>query len=238
MTTNPFLTSERAALRTAIGERDAAKEQAGVASETADRSAEQVRSAEKMLACFGDVNDAILKHRAASFKSAAQGGAKPSLALPADLVRRERARDEAASAVAAAKAAHASLASELTAAKSALRKAELKVSETAGEVLVAKAAEQGRILTDVWTDLWAKIDALNALRASLHIRLPPEIIHTLQSFEAMDHRQFPGGRNERLGKAIQHWRTYHSDLCKSADATQSDHPINDGESSAVIERVA
>jgi hypothetical protein len=42
-------------------------------------SGEQVRSAEKKLAAFGDVDGAILKHRAASFKSAAQGGPTPTL---------------------------------------------------------------------------------------------------------------------------------------------------------------
>jgi hypothetical protein len=237
MTSNPVPTSERAALRKAIAEREAAKEAVRVAGETADRSAEQVRNAVKKLAGFGDVDDAILKHRAASFKSAAQGGAKPSLALPEDLVRRERARDEAASAVAAAKAAHASLASELAAAENVVRKAESKVSEMAAEILVAVAAEPGRALTELWNVLWGTIDALNALRASLLVKLPPEIIHTLQSFEAMDHRQFPGGRNEQLARAIQHWKAYHSGLCKNADAAEP-NPINDGVSSAVVERVA
>jgi hypothetical protein len=237
MTSNPASTTQRDALREAIADRNAAEEVMRVAREAADRSKEQVRSAEAKLAAFCDVDDAILKHRAASFKIAAQGGPKPSLALPSDLVRRERARDEAAAAVAAAKAAHASLAAELSQADNVLRRAELKVSETAGEVLVAEAAEQGRTLNDIWSDLWTTVDALNALRASLHVKLPPDIIRTLQSFAAMDHRQFPGGRNEQLAKAIRRWRAYHSGLCKSADATQPD-PINDGVSSTVIERVA
>jgi len=114
--------------------------------------------------------------------------------------------------------------------------AELMVSEAVGEVLVAEAVEKGRTLTDIWNNLWATIDALNALRASLHVKLPPEIIRTLQSFEAMDHRQFPGGRNEQVTKAIQHWRAYHSGLCKGADATEPT-TINDGVSSAVVERM-
>jgi len=236
MTTNPVST-ERAALRLAIAERNAAKEVARVASETGDRSQEQVRNAEARLAAFGNVDDAILKHRAASFKSAAQGGPKPSLALPDDLVRRERARDEAASAAAAANAAHASLASELTQAKSALRKAELKVSETAGQVLVAEAAERGRSLSDLWNGLWSTIDELNALRSSPHVKLPNDIIRTLQSFAAMDYRQFAGGRNQQLARADQHWRLYYVALCKSADATPPD-PINDSVASVVVERVA
>jgi hypothetical protein len=109
--------------------------------------------------------------------------------------------------------------------------AELMVSEAVGEVLVAEAVEKGGTLTDIWNNLWATIDALNALRASLHVKLPPEIIRTLQSFEAMDHRQFPGGRNKQVTKAIQHWRAYHSGLCKGADATEPT-TINDGVSSA------
>jgi hypothetical protein len=237
MTTDSVSTGERAALRQAIAERDTAKEAARVARDSTDRSEEQVRSAERKLAAFGDVDDAILKHRAASFKSAAQGGPRPSLALPDDLVRRERARDEAASAVAAAKAAHASLAGELAAAERALQRAEFKVSETAYEVLAGGVIEPGRALTRIWTDLWGTIDILNALRASLRVKLPPEIVRTLDSFSAMDHRQFPGNRNEQLSRAVQHWRSYHAALCECADATQPDLN-NESVSSAVINRVA
>ena len=66
---------------------DAAKEAVRVASETAERAKGLVAAAETKLAAFGDVDGAILAHRAASFKTAAQGGPKPSLALPDDLVR-------------------------------------------------------------------------------------------------------------------------------------------------------
>lgn len=73
--------------------------------------------------------------------------------MPEDLVRRERARDEAASAVAAARAAHASLARELAAAERALERAEFKVSEAALEVLAAGVIEPGRALTRIWRSM-------------------------------------------------------------------------------------
>jgi len=237
MTSDSVSSDERAALRQAIAERDTTKEVVRVARDSIDRSTEQVRSAERKLAAFGDVDDAILKHRAASFKSAAQGGPKPTLALPENLVRRERARDEAASAVAAAKAAHASLTGELAAVEKALHSAEFKVSETASEVMAAGVIEPGRALTRIWTDLWGTIDMLNALRASLRVKLPPEIVRTLDSFGAMDHRQFPGGRNEQLARAGQHWRSFHAALCRSADAAQPDS-IHDGVPPSAVERVA
>jgi hypothetical protein len=230
------MTSQRDALRKAITERDSAREKVRVAGESAECGKQLQRTAQRKLEQFGDVNDAILKHRAASFKSAAQGGPKPSLALPEDLVRRERARDEAASAVAAARAAHGSLVGELAEAQAALRKAETAVSELAGQILIAETAERGSALMAIWNDLWATIDALNALR-STGVQLPREVVRTLQSFEGMDHRQFPGNRNEQLARAVQHWKAYRQTLCKSADATEPD-PINDGISSAVVERVA
>jgi hypothetical protein len=230
------MTSQRDALRKAIGERDAAQEKVRVAAESAESGKQLLRTAQRKLEQFGDVDGAILKHRAASFKSAAQGGPQPSLALPDDLVRRERARDEAASAVAAARAAHGSLVGEFAEVQAALRKAETTVSELAGQVLIAKTAEHASALPTIWNDLWATIDALNALR-STGVQLPREVVRTLQSFEGMDHRQFPGNRNEQLARAVQHWKAYRQALCKSADATEPD-PTNGGVSSAVVERVA
>jgi hypothetical protein len=229
------MTSQRDALRNAITERDAAKEKARVAGESAECGKQLLRTAQRKLEQFGDVDDAILKHRAASFKSAAQGGPKPSLALPEDLVRRERARDEAASAVAAARAAHGSFVGELAEVQAALRRAETTLSELAGQVLIAETAEQASALPTIWNDLWATIDALNGLR-STGVQLPREVIRTLQSFEGMDHRQFPGNRNEQLVRAVQHWKAYRQALCRSADAAQP-NPINDG-MSAAVERAA
>jgi hypothetical protein len=240
MTPRPALTTEREVLKRAIHERDTVKEALRVASETAAKAKELLRAAQAKLAAFGDVNDEILKHRAASYKSAAQGGPKPTLSLPEELLRRSRDRDDAASAVAAVQAAHASLAGELAAAESALHKAESKVSEKASEVLAAGAAEPGRALTEIWNEMWSTIDALNALRLALRVKVPADIVRTLQSFEAMDHRQFPGGRNAALATAAQHWKAYHAALCADADATAPDSIDGDGDASsaAVVERVA
>jgi hypothetical protein len=234
---NPASSSERAALRQAIAAREAAKERVGVASKSAERGKQLLREAQHKLEQFGDVGDAILKHRTASFKSAVQGGPKPSLALPDDLVRRERARDEAAASVSAAKAAHGSLVGDFAEAQSALRKAESRVSELAAEVLVAETAARGRGLAELWNELWATIDALNALGLSLRVKLPSDVVRTLQSFEGMDHRQFPGNRNAQLASAVLHWRSYHAALCASADAT-GPNLSDDGVSPAAVERVA
>jgi hypothetical protein len=237
MTSDSISTDERAALRKAIAERDAANEAVRVASGPADRAGQLLRAAETKLAAFGDVDGAILKHRANSFKNAAQGGgSKPSLALPDDLLKKERGRDEAASAVAAARVAHSSLVGELAEAQAALRKAERKTLELAGQVLIAETTQQGNSLTTIWNDLWASIDALNALR-STGVQLPREVVRTLQSFEGLDHRQFPGNRNEQLARAVQYWKAYRNALYKSADATEP-APINDGVPPSAVERVA
>jgi hypothetical protein len=232
---NSASTSERAALGEAIAERDTAKEALRVASEAAERGKQLLRTAQHKFELFGDVEGAILQHRAASFKSAAQGGPKPSLALPSDLLKRERARDEAASEVAAARAAHSSLVGEFAEAQAALREAESKVSELAGRVLAAETAEQGSALTSIWNDLWATVDSLKGLSSS-GVQLPREVIRTLQSFEAMDHRQFAGNHNTQLARAVLYWKAYRHALCKGANATGPE-PI-DGDEPPAVERAA
>jgi hypothetical protein len=232
---NSASTSERAALSKAIAERDTAKEALRVASEAAERGKQLLRTAQHKLEQFGDVEGAILKHRAASFKSAAQGGPKPSLALPTDLLKRERARDEAASEVAAARAAHSSLVGEFAESQAALREAESKVSELAGQVLVAETAERGSALTAIWNDLWATVDSLKGL-SSFGVQLAREVIRTLQSFEAMDHRQFAGNHNTQLARAVSYWKAYRHALCKSANATGPEHI--DGDEPPAVERAA
>jgi hypothetical protein len=240
MIRKPVLSAERAALREAIARRETAKEVVRVASETADRGKTLLTSARSKLAAFGDVDAALLAAHAASFRNAAAVcGPAPNLTLPDDLVEKKKARDEAASAADAANVAHSDLVGEFAEAQSAWRKAESRVSESAAEVLVAETAASGRALTEIWNELWATIDALNALRGSLRVKLPSDVVRTLLSFEALDHRQFPGNRNAQLARASQHWRSYQAALCASADATAPDPIDGDGEaSSAAIERVA
>jgi hypothetical protein len=232
---NPASSSERAALRQAIAARDAAKEAVRVAEASAQRGKQMLQAAQGKLDKFGDVNGAILRHRAASFKDAAKGGSKkPSLALPADLLNKERARDEAASEAAAAKAAHQSLVGEFAEAQSALRNAERNVSDLAGQVLIAETAEGGIALTAIWAELWETVDSLKALSSS-GVKLPQEVASTLVSFDGLDHRQFAGGDNAQLRRAISYWKAYRDALCASADATK---PIDDGLTPAAVERVA
>jgi hypothetical protein len=235
MTSNPVSATQRAALRTAIAEREAAKEAVRVAEGSAERAKQLLRSAEAKLAAFGDVDGQILKHRAASFKAAAKGGPKPSLSLPTDLLKRERARDETAAEVAAAKVAHASLVGELAEAQASLRKAESRVSELAGHVLAVEMSEQGTSLTAIWNDLWATVDSLKGLSLS-GVQLPREVIRTLQGFEAMDHRQFAGNHNTQLARAVLYWKAYRHALCKGANATEP-RPI-DGDEPPAAERAA
>jgi hypothetical protein len=225
----------RDALRNAIAERDTAKERLGVAAEVVERAKAQVAEADTKLRALGDVDAAILKHRAASFKSAAKGGPKPSLALPAELLKREKARDETASEAQAARAAHADLVGQFAEAQAALRSAEWKVTELASKVLVAETIDQGEALIEIWASLWAKIDSLKALSSS-GVKLPIEILNVVRGFDAQDHRQFAGGRNPQLARATQYWQRYRAALSNSADATGPE-PIDDGASSAA-ERAA
>ena len=227
-------TSERLALRQAIANIGPAKEKVENASNSSERGKQFLREAQYNLEQFGDVDDTILKHRAASFKKAAQGGPTPSLALPPELLKRECAREEAIASLAAAKAAHSSLARELAETQAVLSDAESKVWELAGKVLIAEIAEQGSALMTIWSDLWATIDELTALRST--VQLPREVVQTLNSFSGLDHRQFPGGRNPQLARSVQHWKAYREALCKSADAAESE-PI-DGDVTPAADRVA
>ena len=215
------LSGKGAALSKAIAERDAAREALRIASEASQRGRELLQAAEDKLRSFGDVDGAILTHRARSFKSAAQGGSKPSLALPDDLLKRERGRDEAASAVAAAQAATESLAADAARSEKALRQAERQVSERAVEILVAEGIDVAATLRAAWQDVWEKLDALNALAGAsvlAPVRLPPDVIKLLQTLSAFDHRQFAGGHNAALSQAREHWRNRHAELCRDADS--------------------
>jgi hypothetical protein len=228
------MTSERDALRKAIADRDAAKEAVRVASDIADRGKEMLRVAKRKLEQFGDVDGAINQHRAASFKAAAKGGPKPSLALPPELLKREQGRDLASSEVAAARDAHSSLVGEFAEAQAALRRAESKVHELAGQVLIAETAEEGLTLMACWHELWDRYDSLRGLSTS-GVQLSQQAVFALQSFASMDHRQFAGGRNEQFGRAVEFWKQYRSALCDSADAT---NPIDGGTNTTAVDNAA
>jgi hypothetical protein len=207
----------RARLRAAVTARDAAREAVAKASAAADASKALLMAEDRKLKSFEDVEDAIVQHRAASYARAAKGGAKPSLELPADLLKRERLRDEARAAFRAAKAAYDGLFGELADAENVLRKSERLVSEAAVAILTAEGAAQGASLTDIWNNLWATVDSLNALR-SFGAQLPRPTILALQTLAQHDHRQFTAAGNTALARAREGWKARHDALCKNADA--------------------
>lgn len=230
----------RETLRKAIAGRDTAKEAARVAGEAAQRGKELLRSVEAKLAAFGDVYAAILKHRAASFKTAAQGGPKPSLALPNDLLKRERGRDEAASAAAAAQAAHTSLVAELETAQKVLQRAEDLVSEVAGAIISEEAIKQAAALKAAWGSVWHLVDTLNSLRGvPTSSPLPADAVRLLQLIAGrFDHRQFPGNFNVAVQQAGDRWRAWHRALCENADAEMPVPELVGDGASSILERVA
>ena len=99
----------RAELRNRIQDRDAAQERVHHAQASEKRGRELLDAAEDKLASFGDVDAAVLNHRADKIKRAAAGGPPPDMNLPDVLIKRRAARDEARERFAATKVAHESL---------------------------------------------------------------------------------------------------------------------------------
>jgi hypothetical protein len=232
----------RSTLRSAIVECNVAKERMQRAKQTVQRARELLKGSEEKLTAFGDVDALILKHRADKIKRAATGGPAPDMSLPDDLVARRTMRDEAREHVAAAKAAHESLVADLGQAESAVRKANLRVSECAIEILVAEGAIQAAALKSAWKNLWDTFDELSALagcwwpgnESPRPTRLPADAIQVLQATAQYDHRQHPGGSNAALKQAGERWRAWHERLCSDADAKF----VDDDASSGTVERVA
>jgi hypothetical protein len=212
-----------------------------VAQQAESRGGELMEAAKHTLAGYGDIDAAIIQHRATKFKHAAAGeGPAPDMRLPDDLAKRRQQREDARDVLAAAKAAHDSLAGELAQAETAMRKAEARVSEQAVAVLVEEANAQAAALKATWQTLWATVDALNALAASWlpgPVRLPPDVVATLQLLAGYDHRQFAGNFNTGLKRAGERWRAWHRALCNDADAEMPE-TVEDNIRSTVIHRVA
>ena len=103
----------RDALRRAIADRDAAKEALAHATAAERAGIDLLAAAEKELKACGDLDGVIVQHRAKRIKDAAKGGPVADLKLPAELVERRAARDEAREHVVANKVAHASLVESL-----------------------------------------------------------------------------------------------------------------------------
>lgn len=222
----------RETLRKAIEERNAAKDVCARA-DLAERNGEElVRSAEANLATFDNIDEAIVAHRADKFKRAATGGPAPDTALPDELTKRRRARDESRDMLAAARSARASLVAELEAAQKTLQRAEHKVSEAAGAILAAEAVRLAGALRTAWATTWFLHDVLSALP----LPLPRDAVDVCQEIVKFDYRQFPGGRNAARARAGEDWRTWSAALSEDADAQPL--KFDDGPSSAAVERVA
>jgi hypothetical protein len=214
-------TRARFSLRSAIIERNAAKERLDLAQQAAERGHALLLDAENRLEKFADVDAEIVAFRAERFREAATScrGAPPdSLALSPTLIAKERRRDEARGAVAAAKAAHASLVADVGYAEKAVRKAEQEVSGIAVEILIAEGTRKAAALRTLWRELWETQDAVSALLGARLGSLPAEAVALVQSIAGLDHRQFPGGRNASLVAAGAAWRRWHAALCADADA--------------------
>jgi hypothetical protein len=235
----------RAALRDAVRERDTIQKRVHHAQAAEKRGHELLDAADANLTSFGDVDAAVLNHRADKIKRAAMGGPSPDMNLPAVLIKRKAARDEALEHVAAIKVAHESLVVDLGHAQNALRRAEQHVCESATAILVEEGAVIAAALRAAWNSVWASYDELNALsgcwlpfaEGSRPPRLPADLVSTLQFIAALDHRQHPGGKNVAFNRASQHWRRWHETLCKDVDAAKRESG-DDSSSSADTKRVA
>lgn len=217
---------ERAALRIAIAEREAAKARHQHA-EQAERLGRELHSAaERVLIAFGDTDAAIVEHRAEEFKRAATGALLLDLNLPDNLAARRTMRDEARAHVTAAKAAHEGLVADLVQAESALLQAGRKVATAAIDVLAAEGARRVDALQAAWNDVWRQYDRLSALAdcwleyagSSLPITLPPDIVKLLQALAALDGRDFPDGRNRAAAAAGDVWCCWFEALLSDAEA--------------------
>ncbi len=216
----------RAALRGAIAEREAAKARHHHTEQAEQLGRELHSASERVLIAFGDVDAAIVQHRAEEFKRAATGVPLPDASLPDNLVARRTMRDEARQHVTAAKAAHENLVADLSQTESAVRQAGRKVATAAIDILAAEGARRATALNAAWNDVWRQYDRLSALadcwldcaESSLPITLPPDIVKLLQTIGALDGRAFPDGRNHVAAHAGEVWCCWFEALLTDAEA--------------------
>jgi hypothetical protein len=110
----------------------------------------------------------------------------------------------------------------------------------ASAVLADEATKQAEALRQAWSAVWHGLDTLGALRGAwLPVRpeIRPDAIRLIQMLGALDHRQFPAGRNAPLARAGQRWKDWHAALSKDASAEAPDFR-DDGASVANVYRVA
>ncbi len=219
------MTSARAALRSAISEREAAKVRL-LHAKQAEQHGHDVHLAREQELAFADVDLAIVQFQTEALNHAATGAPSLDSGLPGDLVARRAIRDQAREHVTAAKAAHDSLAADLTQAESAVREASAKVVVAAIDVLIAQGVEQASALTGALNDVLQQYDRLRALadcrldyaENSHPIKLPTDIVTILQNVAAFDGRQFSGERNHAAAHAGELWSRWFEALLTDADA--------------------
>ena len=232
----PVPPGQRVALQAAIAARLAAEGRLRLAQQAESRGFELLDAVEAKLAAFGDIDTAIIQHRAAKFKNAAAGGPAPDMCLPDDLATRQTRRDEARDALNAAKAAHESLVADVAQAQKALQRAERLVDEAAQAILAQEAALLAANLKASWASVWHLFDTLSALPGSSE-QLPAEAVRILRMLPGIDHRQWAGGKNPALARARERWKTWFAALLTDANAPVPDL-VDDGVSSAPVNRVA
>ena len=217
-------TRPRDLLRAAIAERAERQRCVEAATDTLARANDLLREAEAKLAEFAGVEEAIISHRADKVKAwAGSGGKKPGMDVPEDLIARRKARDEASENVSAAHAAYKALSGDLTAAKSALARAERGANEAALSVVVEEA---GRIAPrldaakrEVWqltyqlrglSELWLPIGADQTPRP---VHLSPQVLAALLAEEP----QYPPLMRPEAKQGAA-WRSFHTALLADPEA--------------------
>ena len=190
------MTSARAALRSAISEREAAKVRL-LRAKQAEQHGHDVHLAREQELAFADVDLAIAQFQTEALSHAATGAPSSDSGLPGDFVARRAIRDQAREHVAAAKVAHDGLIADVTQAESAVRDAGAKVVVAAINVLIAQGVEQASALRGALNDILQQYDRLRALadcrldyaESSHPIKLPKDIVTILQTVGAFDGRQ-------------------------------------------------
>ena len=213
------------ALQAAIATRDAAREVVKKAGEAESRAEALLKTAERELARFDDLEQQILKYRTAHFERAARtDGPEPIPSkLPPDLLQKRAEKQEAVEQRDAAQTALDQLSADLEAAERKMSQAQGIVTARANDVMVAEGVRQVAEVRAAWRKVWALFDQLSAFPATL----PPDCVGMLQALAAQDHRQFPGNRNNGLAEAGQCWRSWRDALCQDADAEMPDFEDGD-----------
>jgi len=220
-----LMTSARAALRSAISEREAAKVRF-LHAKQAEQHGHDVHVAREQDLAFADVDLAIAQFETEALNHTATGAPSSDSGLPGDIIARRAIRDQAREHVTAAKIAHDSLVADLIQAESAVREAGAKVAVAAINVVIAQGVEQASALTGALNDVLQQYDRLRALadcqlnyaENSHPIKLPTDIVTILQTVAAFDRRQSPGERNHAAAHAGELWSRWFEALLTDPDA--------------------